>query len=217
MTSSIGISVYPDDSDDPEELLKHADVAMYRSKELGRNTYQFLDADLAQRRLKQHTLESALRSALKDGLLRLHYQPVVRIADHAVVGAEALLRWNDPEHGSVPPQVFIPLAEESGLIHALGEWVLKSAAEQCVAWRKRGDDAHGVGQSLGAPVLSRGPCAADLRDRARRRLRSVMDRARGDRDRACCTISTQSARCCTSCATRDSPSRSTTSAPAIRR
>ena len=138
VTSSIGISVYPDDSDDPEELLKHADVAMYRSKELGRNTYQFLDADLAQRRLKQHTLESALRQALKDGLLQLHYQPVVRIEDHAVVGAEALLRWNDPEHGHVPPQVFIPLAEESGLIHALGEWVLKSAAEQCVAWRNGG-------------------------------------------------------------------------------
>ena len=138
VTSSIGIAVYPDDSDDPEELLKHADVAMYRSKELGRNTYQFLDADLAQRRLKQHTLESALRAALKDGLLQLHYQPVVRIEDHAVVGAEALLRWDDAEHGHVPPQVFIPLAEESGLIHALGEWVLKSAAAQCVAWREGG-------------------------------------------------------------------------------
>ncbi len=138
VTSSIGISVYPDDSDDPEELLKHADVAMYRSKELGRNTYQFLDADLAQRRLKQHTLESALRTALKDEVLELHYQPVVRIADNNVVGAEALLRWNDPEHGNVPPQVFIPLAEESGLIHALGEWVLKSAAKQCVAWRDAG-------------------------------------------------------------------------------
>ena len=138
VTSSIGISVYPDDSDDPEELLKHADVAMYRSKELGRNTYQFLDADLAQRRLKQHTLESALRTALKDNLLELHYQPVVRIDDNQVVGAEALLRWNDPEHGHVPPQVFIPLAEESGLIHALGEWVLKSAAEQCVTWREGG-------------------------------------------------------------------------------
>src|SRR5574339_419692 len=87
VTSSIGIAVYPDDSDDPEELLKHADVAMYRSKELGRNTYQFLDADLAQHRLKQHTLESALRSALKEGLLRLHYQPVLRLADRAVVGA----------------------------------------------------------------------------------------------------------------------------------
>ena len=137
VTSSIGIAVYPDDSDDPEELLKHADVAMYRSKELGRNTYQFLDANLAEHRLRQHTLETALRTALADGALRLHYQPVVQINDRAIVGAEALLRWNDPEHGNVPPQVFIPLAEESGLIHALGEWVLRSAAKQCVAWRKR--------------------------------------------------------------------------------
>ena len=99
VTSSIGIAVYPDDSDDPEELLKHADVAMYRSKELGRNTYQFLDADLAEHRLRQHTLETALRAAFKDGLLKLHYQPVIRIADSKVIGAEALLRWTDPEHG----------------------------------------------------------------------------------------------------------------------
>jgi EAL domain-containing protein (putative c-di-GMP-specific phosphodiesterase class I) len=119
-------------------LLKHADVAMYHSKELGRNTFQFLDADLAQHRLRQHTLESALRNALKDGLLRLHYQPVVRLGDNAVVGAEALLRWNDAEHGSISPKVFIALAEESGLIHALGEWVLRSAAEQCAAWRRAG-------------------------------------------------------------------------------
>jgi diguanylate cyclase (GGDEF)-like protein/PAS domain S-box-containing protein len=138
VTSSIGISIYPDDSDDPEGLLKHADVAMYRSKELGRNTYQFFDADLAARRLKQHTLESSLRTAVKDCALKLHYQPVVRIADKAIVGAEALLRWHDDEHGEIAPQVFIPLAEESGLIHILGDWVLKSAAEQCVAWRKAG-------------------------------------------------------------------------------
>jgi diguanylate cyclase (GGDEF)-like protein len=138
VTSSIGIAVYPDDSDDPEELLKHADVAMYRSKDLGRNTFQFLDADLAEHRLRQHRLESALRSALDQGTLRLHYQPVVRVSDRAIIGAEALLRWTDPEHGSVPPQVFIPLAEESGLIHALGEWVLKTAAAQCVAWRNAG-------------------------------------------------------------------------------
>jgi diguanylate cyclase (GGDEF)-like protein/PAS domain S-box-containing protein len=138
VTSSIGIAVYPDDSDDPDELLKHADVAMYRSKDLGRNTYQFLDANLAEHRLKQHSLETALRGALKDNILRLHYQPVVRITDRAIVGAEALLRWTDPEHGVVPPTVFIPLAEESGLIHALGEWVLRTAAAQCVAWRKAG-------------------------------------------------------------------------------
>ncbi|MGH8850747.1 MAG: sensor domain-containing protein [Casimicrobiaceae bacterium] len=138
VTSSIGISIYPDDSDDPEGLLKHADVAMYRSKELGRNTYQFFDADLAARRLKQHTLESALRTAVKDCALKLHYQPVVRIADKAIVGAEALLRWHDAEHGEIAPQVFIPLAEESGLIHILGDWVVRSAAEQCAAWRKGG-------------------------------------------------------------------------------
>src|SRR5215831_5856236 len=113
VTSSIGISVYPDDGDAPEELLKHADVAMYRSKELGRNTYQFFDASMAEHRLKQHTLEAALRSAVKENALTLYYQPVVRISDKAVVGAEALLRWHDEEHGDVPPQVFIPLAEES--------------------------------------------------------------------------------------------------------
>jgi diguanylate cyclase (GGDEF)-like protein/PAS domain S-box-containing protein len=137
-SASIGISIYPDDSENAEELLKYADVAMYRSKELGRGTYQFLDADLAQRRMRQHSLETALRTALKDDRLRLHYQPIVRLADRSVRGVEALLRWNDPEHGSVPPQVFIPLAEESGLIHALGEWVLQSAARQCVAWHAAG-------------------------------------------------------------------------------
>jgi len=138
VTSSIGISLYPDDGDAPEELLKHADVAMYRSKELGRNTYQFFDADLAERRLKQHTLETALRTAVKNGALALHYQPVMRISDRVVVGAEALLRWRDENHGEIPPKVFIPLAEESGLIHVLGEWVLRTAALQCAAWRKAG-------------------------------------------------------------------------------
>src|SRR5439155_11265552 len=138
VTSSIGIAVYPDDSDDPEGLLKHADVAMYRSKELGRNTYQFFDVDLAARRIKQHTLESALRNAVKENALTLHYQPVVRISDRAIIGAEALLRWHDEEHSDVAPQVFIPMAEESGLIHILGDWVLRTAAEQCVAWRKAG-------------------------------------------------------------------------------
>ncbi len=138
VTSSIGISVYPDDSEDPDELLKYADVAMYRSKDLGRNMFQFFDANLAEHRLRQHTLETALRAALADDQLSLHYQPLLRVSDRVIVGAEALVRWQDPEHGVVPPQVFIPLAEESGLIHKLGEWVLRSAARQCVAWRKAG-------------------------------------------------------------------------------
>ena len=138
VTASTGISVYPDDGSAPEELLKHADVAMYRSKELGRNTYQFFDADLAAHRLAQHTLERALRTAVKEEALTLHYQPVVRMTDKAIVGAEALLRWHDAEHGYVPPKVFIPLAEESGLIHALGDWVLRTAAAQCAEWHKAG-------------------------------------------------------------------------------
>ncbi|HSN45139.1 MAG TPA: PAS domain-containing protein [Casimicrobiaceae bacterium] len=138
VTSSIGISVYPDDSDDPDELLKHADVAMYRSKELGRNTFQFLDADLAARRLRQHALEVALRAAVKADALALHYQPIIRLSDRRVIGAEALLRWQDPALGAVPPRIFIPIAEESGLIHALGEWVVRRAARQCVAWRRDG-------------------------------------------------------------------------------
>jgi predicted signal transduction protein with EAL and GGDEF domain len=105
VTSSIGISVYPDDSDDPEELLKHADVAMYRSKELGRNTFQFLDADLAQHRVRQHALETSLRAALKANQLKLHYQPIVSLVQTGpVVAAEALLRWDDPFHGSVSPK-----------------------------------------------------------------------------------------------------------------
>ena len=86
VTSSIGIAVYPDDSDDPEELLKYADVAMYRSKDLGRNTYQFLDANLAEDRLRQHTLETALRNALNENALKLHYQPVLRVSDRTIVG-----------------------------------------------------------------------------------------------------------------------------------
>ena len=138
VTSSIGISVYPDDSDDPDELLKHADVAMYRSKELGRNTFQFLDADLAARRLRQHTLETALRDAVKHEALTLYYQPVIRMSDRRVVGAEALLRWHDTSLGDVAPRVFIPIAEESGLIHALGEWVVRHAARQCASWRRDG-------------------------------------------------------------------------------
>jgi len=168
VTSSIGIAVYPDDSDDPEELLKHADVAMYRSKELGRNTYQFLDANLAEHRLHQHTLETALRTAYKDGALRLHYQPVVRIEDGKIIGAEALLRWNDAEHGNVPPKVFIPLAEESGLIHALGEWVLKSAAEQCVAWRRAG-----LALSVSVNLSARQFYRDDLAQRIRAIVKSV--------------------------------------------
>ena len=218
VTSSIGIAVYPDDSDDPEELLKHADVAMYRSKELGRNTYQFLDADLAAASARASTRwRRRCARALKDDVLKLHYQPVVRIADRAIVGAEALLRWNDPEHGNVPPQVFIPLAEESGLIHALGDWVLKTGGRAMRGVAQGGHAADGLGQPVGAAVLPRGPRAADLRDRARRGLRAVVDRARGHRDQPDARPRRDPQGAARSCATKASPSRSTISAPATRR
>src|SRR5437763_128033 len=99
---------------------------------------ELLKRVLAAHRLEQHTLETALRAAVKENALRLHYQPVIRLSDNAVVGAEALLRWSDPERGDVAPQVFIPLAEESGLIHVLGEWVLRTAALQCAEWHRAG-------------------------------------------------------------------------------
>jgi EAL domain-containing protein (putative c-di-GMP-specific phosphodiesterase class I) len=111
---------------------------MYRSKELGRNTFQFLDADLAARRLYQHTLETALRAAVKSESLTLRYQPIVRIADRRVVAAEALLRWSDPALGDIAPRVLVPLAEECGLIDVVGDWVVRHAARQCVAWRRDG-------------------------------------------------------------------------------
>ncbi len=154
VTSSIGISVYPDDSDDPDELLKHADVAMYRSKELGRNTYQFLDADLAQYRVRQHTLEQALRVALKDGVLQLHYQPIVQVADGAVVGAEALLRWNDADHGAISPKV-LHRARRGIRSHPcagrLGAEIRGDPVRGVAARRPR---AQGVGQSVRPTVLS---------------------------------------------------------------
>lgn len=163
VTSSIGIAAYPDDSDDPEELMKHADVAMYRSKDLRGNTYQYIDEGLAEHRRRQHSLETALRTALADDVLTLHYQPVMRIGDRAVVGAEALLRWSDATHGNVPPLVFIPLAEESGLIHALGEWVLRTAARQCVEWRRGGLDLV-VSVNLSARQFYRDDLVQRIRD-----------------------------------------------------
>ncbi len=179
VTSSIGISVYPDDSDDPEELLKHADVAMYRSKELGRNTYQFLDADLAQRRLKQHTLESALRAALGEGRLELHYQPVVRVAgqrDRRRRGAAPLERSRARERAAAGLH---PACRGVGPDPRAGRVGPEIGGRAVRGVAQRGNAAHDLGQPFGAAVLPGRPGAADLRHRQERRLRTVVDRARG--------------------------------------
>ncbi len=140
VTASVGIAIFPDDGNDAESLLRNADSAMYRAKEAGRNTYQLCTDDMKRRAVERLSLETRLRKAISDGQLVLHYQPQFSLVSGAVIGAEALVRWNDPERGLIHPSAFIPLAEESRLILPLGEWVLHTACSQMRAWRDSGKD-----------------------------------------------------------------------------
>jgi diguanylate cyclase (GGDEF)-like protein len=138
VSASIGISVFPGDGEDSVSLLKHADTAMYRAKERGRNQYQFFAEEMKVVALQRLTLETGLRLAIEMGTLRLCYQPQVDIRTGAVVGAEALLRWHDPNLGDVSPVQFIPIAESCGLIGAVGEVVFALALKQIAEWRRSG-------------------------------------------------------------------------------
>ncbi|WP_426192013.1 bifunctional diguanylate cyclase/phosphodiesterase [Massilia sp. DWR3-1-1] len=138
VSCSIGISVFPHDGKGSETLLMHADRAMYRAKEMGGNNYQFFSAELNTRSAAQLRIEGALRHALARQELLLHYQPQVDLASGAIVGAEALLRWQHPELGMVMPGDFIGLAEQTGLIVPIGAWVLRSACRQGAAWERAG-------------------------------------------------------------------------------
>jgi diguanylate cyclase (GGDEF)-like protein len=134
---SIGISVYPADGRDGATLMKSADVAMYYAKEKGRNNYQFFSADMNARAQERLSVENFLRLAIKRGELVLHYQPRMRIADRALVGVEALIRWQHPRRGLLEPKDFIDVAEDSGLIVPIGEWALAQACAQARAWQRR--------------------------------------------------------------------------------
>ena len=135
VTASIGVVVTPERRE-PDALLRDADAAMYRAKELGRGRIELFDEQTRTAAVERLEMERALRRGVPNGELRLHYQPTVRLSDGAVVGVEALLRWQHPQLGLLPPASFIPLAEDSDLIVPLGEWVLQEACRQAAAWRK---------------------------------------------------------------------------------
>jgi diguanylate cyclase (GGDEF)-like protein/PAS domain S-box-containing protein len=163
LSVSIGVSVFPEDGDTCVHLLKHADVAMYRAKALGRNGLQSYSAEMGIQALERMELEGALRVALERNELELHYQPQVDRDRGRIVGVEALIRWRHPELGMVPPARFIPMAEEIGLIIPIGEWVLRTACAQAAAWHAAGCTALSVAVNMSAKQFQQQDVASLVR------------------------------------------------------
>ena len=149
-STSIGISVYPDDGAEAATLIKNADTAMYHAKERGRANYQFFRHDMNTRAVERQLVESNLRRALERSEFRLHYQPKVDLETGRITGVEALLRWEPPEWGLVQPERFISIAEECGLIVPIGRWVLREASAQAVRWRRAGHPAVSIAVNVSA-------------------------------------------------------------------
>jgi len=156
ISASIGISLFPQDGSSADDLLRAADTAMYQAKKHGRNTYHFYTPEMTQMARERAQLDRLLRHAIANDELQVHYQIKMALAGSTrPSGAEALVRWNSPELGSVPPARFIPIAEESGLIVELGEWVLRSACRQMAAWRNAGVDIGRMSVNLSVRQLER--------------------------------------------------------------
>ena len=163
-STSIGIAVFPDDGRDIDTLLKRADTAMYHAKETGRNAYSFFTEQMNIDAVEHQRIRVGLLHALERGEFRLHYQPQIDLASGAVVGAEALIRWNHPERGTLAPDHFISIAEESGLIVPIGAWVLREACRQAAAWRKSGLPQLVVAVNVSAIQFKRGDLEACVRE-----------------------------------------------------
>lgn len=156
LTASIGLALYPLDGDDADSLMRNAGAAMHFAKEQGRDNYQFYSRAMNATALEKLSMESQLRKALERNEFLLHFQPKINAATRRVVGVEALIRWQHPELGMVPPSQFIPLAEETGLIVPIGEWVLRSACEQSRAWQRAGLPSVHVAVNISSPHFRQG-------------------------------------------------------------
>jgi diguanylate cyclase (GGDEF)-like protein/PAS domain S-box-containing protein len=150
ITTSIGISVYPYDGKDIESLLKNAEVALYRAKEQGRDNYQLYTSAMNAKAFERLALENSLRKALEREEFAVYYQPQVDLLTGLVIGMEALIRWNHPDLGLIGPAQFIPLAEETGLITSIGEWVLRTSCKQTKAWQDKGYTNNRISVNLSA-------------------------------------------------------------------
>ncbi|WP_169727532.1 putative bifunctional diguanylate cyclase/phosphodiesterase [Granulosicoccus antarcticus] len=164
LTTTIGISVYPADGNNAENLMKSADVAMYHAKESGRNGYQFYSREIHEQAIARFSLENELKDAIENNLLTLVYQPKVNLCDGSVSGVEALVRWDRGEHGAVNPADFIPLAEETGLILPLGRWVLREASLQMQAWIDGGVSPLVMAVNCSSVQFTRSDMIADINE-----------------------------------------------------
>ncbi|WP_347250073.1 EAL domain-containing protein [Zoogloea sp.] len=156
LSCSVGLAVYPEDGTDFDTLIRNADAAMYNAKESGRNTFRFYSQRMNEDAVQRLDIQNRLRRALERDEFILHYQPLIDLGDNRIVGAEALIRWNCPNLGMQPPGVFIPVAEDNGLIVEIGEWVLREACRQARAWQDAGHQRLVVAVNLSPLQFTRG-------------------------------------------------------------
>jgi len=163
ITTSIGISVYPEDGSDAETLIKNADTAMYQAKEVGRDNCQLFNANVNAKALQRIAVEHGLRKALPNDELRVYYQPIVDLRTERITGMEALLRWNHPQMGNIPPATFIPIAESTGGMVSIGAWALRQACKQAREWHDAGFNTLTLAVNLSVTQLQQSDLVETVR------------------------------------------------------